>query len=158
MREQTCCFTGHRQIPKDELPKLKKSLEKEIKQLIKKGYKYFICGGALGFDTLAALTVIELRKKYKNIMLLLVIPCTDQAAKWRAEDVLLYNDIITKADCIETLSRVYYGGVMQVRNTYMVNQSNICIAYLRKDTGGTASTVKYTQNGEYGRKIECIML
>jgi len=156
--EQSCCFTGHRQIPKEEIPKLKKSLEKEIKRLIKKGYKYFICGGALGFDTLAALTIIELRKKYKNIMLMLVIPCRDQASKWREEDISLYNDIISKADSVKTLSKVYYPGIMQIRNTYMVDNSSVCIAYLRKATGGTASTVKYTQKGEYGRKIECIML
>jgi hypothetical protein len=47
---------------------------------------------------------------------------------------------------------------MMVRNRFMVDNSNLCIAYLRKNIGGTAYTVHYSQNGEYGRKIDLIKI
>ena len=158
MREQTCCFIGHKQIPKTEIKILKRNLKKQIKKLIKKGYKNFICSGAMGFDTLVAQTVIELRNWYKDIRLSLVIPYTNQAEKWQEEDVLTYKEIISNADGIQVLSKIYYNGIIQVKNTYMIDNSNICIAYLRKPTGEIASAVNYTQNGEYCREIKCIML
>ena len=34
---------------------------------IEQGYRYFGAGGALGFDTLAAQTVLELRSEYPDI-------------------------------------------------------------------------------------------
>ena len=38
------------------------------------GYLYFGAGGALGFDTLAAQTVLDLKKDYPQIKLILVLP------------------------------------------------------------------------------------
>ena len=40
----------------------------------------------MGFDTLAAQEVLNLRKQYKDIKLILVLPCRDQADRWKAED------------------------------------------------------------------------
>jgi hypothetical protein len=45
MENQTCCFTGHRNIPKDEYSAVKKHLEEELKKLIHQGVKYFGAGG-----------------------------------------------------------------------------------------------------------------
>ena len=55
MKNQTCCFTGHRDIS-DPLGILKRKLKRTIVNLIDNGIIYFGNGGALGFDTLAALT------------------------------------------------------------------------------------------------------
>ncbi len=62
MRSKTCCFTGHRVILPNDYGKIKKELYNTIVNLIDKGVIYFGCGGALGFDTLAAETIIELKK------------------------------------------------------------------------------------------------
>ncbi len=62
-REKTCCFTGHRCIPNGSLDNLKRQLKQEIEKLIQQGVIYFGTGGALGFDTLAAEAVLELKKK-----------------------------------------------------------------------------------------------
>ncbi|MEE1491995.1 MAG: SLOG family protein, partial [Massilioclostridium sp.] len=64
MKNQTCCFTGHRDLPPQKLPYIQKRLEQELLQLIHQGVRYFGAGGALGFDTLAALTVLRLRETY----------------------------------------------------------------------------------------------
>ena len=86
MKERTYCFSGHRIISIDKYPKIKKHLKKELAKLINQGIQYFGCGGALGFDTLAALTVISLRKKYPQIKLIMVLPCKEQARSWKEKN------------------------------------------------------------------------
>ena len=68
MREKTCCFTGHRKLPSIwGRWKLAAKLEKAIVEQINNGIRFFGAGGALGFDTLAAQTVLKLKKKYPDI-------------------------------------------------------------------------------------------
>ena len=61
MREQVCCFTGHRRIPQNELKGIEERLEATITKLYSRGVVYYGAGGALGFDTLAAETVLRHR-------------------------------------------------------------------------------------------------
>jgi len=49
MKDQTCCFTGHRRIPAGERAALEQRLEEEIENLIHQGVRYFGTGGALGY-------------------------------------------------------------------------------------------------------------
>ena len=39
---------------------------------------FYGAGGALGFDTLAAQTVLDMKKEYPQLRLILVLPCEDQ--------------------------------------------------------------------------------
>ena len=137
MDEKICGFTGHR-IIKGEI---KTRLEKEISNLCKKGYNTFFSGGALGFDTIAAQTVIKLKEKY-NIRLILVLPCKNQDLKWKEYDKEVYKNLKAKADDIFYISDDYYTGCMLRRNDYIIDKSNIIISYQFKNTGGTAYTVK----------------
>ena len=73
MKEITCCFTGHRDVPAAVLPFLKDRLKSELLLLIEKGYKNFVAGGAIGFDTIAAESVLALREEYSDIKLHLVL-------------------------------------------------------------------------------------
>ena len=59
---------------------------------------YFGAGGALGFDTIAAFTVLKLKESYHDIRLILVLPCLAQTRGWSREDVEKYEDIKSKAD------------------------------------------------------------
>lgn len=147
MREQTCCFSGHREMPAGwGRWRLAKRLEKAVIEQIENGIRFFGAGGALGFDTLAAQTVLKLRGKYPDIKLILVLPCTTQAQMWSAEDVEEYECIKAKADKVVYTSQEYTKGCMFKRNRYLVDNSSVCICYLTRDTGGTAYTVKYAQS------------
>ena len=85
MREQTACFTGHRTIPPQQLEDLAQRLRAAVEDAIGRGYRYFGAGGALGFDTLAAQTVLDLKKIYPHIRLILVLPCRSQAERWNRD-------------------------------------------------------------------------
>ncbi len=148
MKNLTCCFTGHRDINPEDVPKIRKNISAEIESLIKRGIIYYGCGGALGFDTLAAEIVLELKEKYNNIRLILVLPCKDQSNSWNIENKMKYDDIMKKADKVIYTSDKYYRGCMQKRNRHLVDHSCVCIAYVRKSRGGSAYTLKYAnENG-----------
>lgn len=148
MINRTCCFTGHRKIPLDQLESVTQRLRDAVIASIKDGYLYFGAGGALGFDTLAAQTVLELKKDYPNIKLILVLPCKTQTRGWEQEDVEEYDRIIGAADKVVYTSQNYYRGCMQKRNRHLVDFSSLCICYLNKSTGGTAYTVDYAKKNK----------
>lgn len=146
MRENTCCFTGHRMIPLEERGELNRKLEETITHLYQRDICYFKAGGALGFDTLAAQAVLRLREKRPGIKLTLVLPCLSQTKGWRPEDVAEYERIKSQADKVVYTSREYMRGCMHKRNRYLADHSGVCVCYLTKDSGGTAYTVRYAKS------------
>jgi uncharacterized phage-like protein YoqJ len=140
-----CCFTGHREIPEDVTEQLVSRVTAKINDLYARGVTTFLTGGAVGFDTLAAQAVIRCRDAGMDIRLTLVIPCQDQASRWKQEDIAIYERVKELANDIVCLSEHYYRGCMQRRNRYLVDNSDICVCYLTKGSGGTAYTVKYAE-------------
>ncbi len=141
-REQTCCFTGHRRIPTEDLNRLPQKLDLAVEALAKKGVTRFICGGALGFDTLAAEAVLRGRERL-GIQLFLVIPCRGQSVKWTRRQQEQYDFIRSLADGETVLAEVYDKECMMRRNRFMVEQSGHCVCYLTEMRGGTYQTVSY---------------
>ena len=142
-RESTCCFTGHRRLPAEGLRTLAGRLEAELRGLISRGFCRFCAGGALGFDTLAAEAVLALREEFSHLSLLLLLPCRDQAARWRPEEVRRYEQIKREADAVEYVGERYARGCMQRRNRALVERSDLCVCYLTRSTGWTKYTVEY---------------
>ena len=120
-----------------------------IIKLIEDGYLYFCAGGALGFDTLAAQTVLDLKSDYPQIQLILVLPCLSQADSWSSAEKVIYEKVRSSADKVVYTSKEYTKGCMHKRNRHLVDNSSACICYLTEDTGGTAYTVKYAKNQEF---------
>lgn len=145
MRETTCCFTGHRNLPKGERFRIEARLASAIAGLVQRGYCTFCAGGALGFDTLAAQTVLRLKEMYPQIKLCLFLPCKTQTRHWCEEDCVVYDAILAQADDVQYVSEHYFSGCMQKRNRCLVDASSVCVCYLTQDSGGTAYTVKYAQ-------------
>ncbi len=143
MRDNTCCFTGHRKISVLSCLLLKIKLYFIINKLIKKHINCFYVGGAIGFDTLAAQSVLKFKRHYNHLKLILVIPCRNQTKYWNDKEKRKYNHIKSQADKTVILSEKYFNGCMQKRNRYLIDNSSYCICYLRKRSGGTAYTVNY---------------
>lgn len=147
-RNLNCCFTGHRIIRLGDRETLSNNLSDTVKSLVEIGVYNFISGGALGFDTLAANTVISEREKNSDIRLILTLPCKEQTRGWRRKDAEEYERILSLADEVIYVSDEYYDGCMQKRNRYMVDNSSHCIFYMTSPRGGTAYTVKYAIENE----------
>lgn len=142
-RFRTVCFTGHREIPPEERDLIVNKLEETIIKLIKLGYMYFGTGGALGFDTLAAQTILKLKPLYPHINLILVLPCETQADKWKYKDKQIYDEIKKKANKYVYISKDYTNDCLFRRNRHLVENSSVCICYYKNYKGGTSYTVNY---------------
>ena len=151
MRNETCCFTGHRQIPSGERAEIADRLERIIRDLYQQGVRFYGAGGALGFDTLAAQIVLRLREGCPGMELILVLPCLTQTRGWRPEDIAEYERIKTEADKVVYTAQQYTPGCMHKRNRYLADHSGVCVCYLTKGSGGTAYTVQYAK--EHGLEI-----
>ena len=141
-REHTVCFTGHRALSRED-EALTHQLSSLLELLYQQGYRDFLCGGALGFDLLAAEYVIRLRDKHPDVRLIFCLPCADQSSRWKRADCSRYERLLYLSDETRVLSPRYYDGCMQVRNSYMVDRSYLCVAYMARLHGGTLSTVRY---------------
>ena len=152
LREHTCCFTGHRKIPKERVNRLYEDVSLEVNWLISHGIVEYYTGGALGFDTIAALAVLEVRNRNPGLKLNLALPCPEQAQNWKPQDQETYKYILNAADSVYYSSDHYHGGVMHLRNRFMVEHSSICVCYYDKSLddgtnrlGGTLYTVNYAR-------------
>ncbi len=145
MREQTCCFTGHREIRAEDRASLGAALSAELARLYRLGVRYFGAGGALGFDTAAAEAVLALRREHADVRLILILPCRDQTKYWRREDIARYEAILASADKVVYTAERYHPGCMHVRNRHLVEHAAYCVAYFSGAPGGTAYTVRYAE-------------
>ena len=145
-KSKACCFTGHRHISEKKIESIRKNLKDTIIKAIENGYDTFYAGGAVGFDTMAAQIILELKEEYPKIKLKLALPCKSQTDGWDKNDVDEYDRIKKLADEVIYTSEENKKGCMHKRNRYLVDNSSLCICYMTKKSGGTAYTVKYAQN------------
>lgn len=62
-----------------------------------------------------------------------------------------YAEIMSKADKVVYTSEVYTSSCMHKRNRHLVDYSGYCVAYMTRNSGGTAYTANYASNN--GLKI-----
>ncbi len=143
---KVACFSGHRKLPED-CTELRRNLEKAIIDLIKRGVVFFGNGGAIGFDAIAADTLLRLKEGYPHIKLVMVLPCPpeEQSLKWTFEQREHYKKLLEQADKVRILSPRYTKSCMLDRNRHMVDCSAYLICYLREQHGGTFYTVNYAE-------------
>lgn len=125
---------------------MKRTLRAEIEKAIERGYKTFLCGMALGFDTICAETIIDLKQKYPDIERIGAIPCKTQDSKWADKDKARYRNLLQQLDGVRCIYDEYIGAeCMLERNRYMVNNSSLMIALFDGKAGGTESTIDYAK-------------
>ncbi len=138
------CFTGHRALSENEITALPRLLEDTLSELIASGYDTFRTGGAIGFDTMAALKVLSLKERFPHVQLHLYLPCRHQDKFWNWDEKALYRQITQHADHIHYTTDTYVNGCMLQRNREMIDGCGICIAYYcRTGASGTGYTYRY---------------
>lgn len=143
MKEQTCCLTGHRELPRDT-DELVRRLTDAICGRIEAGVRHFGVGGAVGFDTLAAEVLLNLRDTlYPQIRVIAVEPFDGFTSRWtdaqRARRQTLLPRYDKRVCLLPRGSREAY----LARDRYLVDNSAHCISYCNRTSGGTAYTVRY---------------
>lgn len=146
LRRRTCAFTGHRELPPEALPFIEQELELLVRRAANRGVDTFVTGGALGFDTIAAQTILRLREtSLSHIRLSLALPCPEQADRWSTAHQAIYRKIKLAANEVNILSPHFTPGCMHKRNRYMADRSGFLIAYVDKTSGGSFYTLQYAK-------------
>ena len=143
---KTCCFTGHRIIK--ITPELVQRLREAIIDIIGQGVTEFYNGGAIGFDMLAAETIIELKAEYPDIKLHMLLPCPsdEQIKGWNKTQIARYETILNAADSVTVLSENYKRDCMKRRNERLVELADVCICYCTNPRSGTGQTVRMAKD------------
>ena len=147
---KSVCFTGHRTIAEDK-ETLSARLYALLERLVtEKKVTDFYTGGAVGWDALAALTVLKLRESYPEVKLHLVLPCPfeEQSAKWNDAQKAEHKHIASLADTKEFTSEHLDKKAMRIRNARLVElASDYCICYWNPKhyRSGTGQTVRMAQ-------------
>jgi uncharacterized phage-like protein YoqJ len=106
-------------------------LDETIAELVARGVVYYGSGGAVGFDTMAAYAVLKHRQINPAVKLIMVLPCRDMEAKWDIIDKRRYWYLLNNADKVVFLADSYYGGCMTKRNIHLVENSSVCVSYMK---------------------------
>lgn len=139
--EASATFTGHRDIPYADYPKIKGRLILAVYNAYLQGIRQFYCGMAVGFDMLAAETVLEMKGQLPDITLSAVIPYRNQSEQFSSSAKQRYETILKRADDVTVLAEEYQVRCFLDRNDYMVERSSLLIAYFDgKPKGGTFYT------------------
>ena len=139
-----CAFTGHRQVEDADRGRLRQRLSETVESLALDGIEIFYCGGAVGFDAIAAEVVLEKRERL-GIKLCIVVPYSGQEDGYTPDQRRQYERILAAADERVTVSTKSDRNAYHIRNRYMVDRAEVCVAYLAFEHGGTAYTVKYAE-------------
>ncbi|MFM6453181.1 MAG: SLOG family protein [Planktothrix sp.] len=141
----TAFITGHRTFDYPfDYPSLRQGINQLTNLALNRGIKTFLTGMALGTDTLAALIWAERYLTWKAIL-----PCSDQDSKWTYKQQQDYRQLLAKATEIKVLYPKYCQGVMQGRNQYLVDNSQLCLAvWDGKQSGGTYLTIQMARKAK----------
>lgn len=147
MRENTCCFTGHRpENMEHSETDIRPRIEQAIETAMEKGIMTFITGMAMGTDIWAAEIVLEKKEKNRNIRLICALPHPNFEKRRSIVEQTRFRDILKNADDVILVNRRYFSGCYHVRNKWMVDHSEMVIAVYNGSAGGTRNTVAYARS------------
>ena len=147
------CFTGSRPA---NLPwkyneecelciNFKQRLKELVRVLYDLGYRRFISGMALGFDTVASEVILELKNEGLKIYLECALACENQEFRWGNGQKQRFKEIIEKADRVTNVNKNYFNGCFIKRNQYMIDNSSVVVSAHFNNSIGTASTLSYAK-------------
>ncbi len=126
-------FCGHKEI--SEPDKLRRWLEETVETLIQRGADTFYLGGYGAFDRLAANVVWSKKRLYPSVQSVLVLPYLDRAVDATDYDGTIYPPL-------ENVPRRF---AISRRNEWMVDHSDVVVAYVIHEWGGAATTLRYAK-------------
>ena len=136
-----CALTGHRELMQGFcVNRLYDTLEEKIL----KGYTFFRCGMARGFDLKALECLVDLRQKHV-FTVEACIPYAGHGNAFPPAEKKQYRTLLSWCDKTTVLYPAYTRGCYLARDRYMVDGADILLAYCTRESGGTAYTIKYAR-------------
>ena len=142
MEGKTCCVTGHRDMPSEEISSIKKALRQEIKKAVKDGFTVFLSGFADGVDQYFAEIVLEIQKENGDLKLIAVLPYRGRVKGLNRREQT--SALLNACTEMVVIQEKYQPNVYLQRNRYLVEHSDRVIAvYDGRGKGGTVKTIRF---------------
>ena len=145
---KSCCFTGHRDLPAPDSPEyahLLSALEQAIDDVIADGCTDFYAGAAIGFDMLAGEAIARRMESNPALTLTLCVPFIGHDFAFSPQDKARWAVLKERATEAHYLSEHYLPFMYALRNEYLVNHADVCIAYVRNRKSGSGQTLKMAE-------------
>ena len=126
-------FCGHRDVFDSEA--VVAWLNETVEGLIREGADCFYLGGYGQFDALAAAVVHKQKERYPLIRSVLMLPYLDRSFDASAYDETVYPSL-------ESVPKRF---AVSRRNEYMIDRSDVVIAFVTHSFGGAYKTLCYAQ-------------
>jgi uncharacterized phage-like protein YoqJ len=123
---------------------IKKAIKKQIIALLDEGLEWIIISGQWGVEIWAAEAVLELKKDFKNLRLAVITPFLEQEENWNEERKKLYNNILTHADYVNSVTKSKYNGPWQFKekNKFLLRNSDGMILIYDEENDGSPKYIK----------------
>ena len=145
MKKKTCCVTGHRDLPQNQINYVKAALLREIEKSVADGFTCFMSGVAEGVDQYFVEIVMEKQKDDPSLELIAVIPYQKRLDSLRAKR-RTYEMLEACRDVV-VIQEEYQPSVYSHRNRYMVEHADMVLAVCNmRRHSGTRQTVWFAQN------------
>lgn len=142
-------FCGHAQLAQINREVLKSSIKDIIKQGAGGDNVTFYLGGYGDFDSIAEVACLEYKKEHGNCSLIFIAPYSDLNYLKSITGKNVYDEVMCPH--IEGIQSKY---AIVKRNEWMVDNSDLLIAYIDYSIGGAYKTFRYGQK----KKIQTINL
>ena len=142
---KSCFFIGHREVDERLLPTLVNAVERLV---VSEGVTCFYVGRYGGFDRVAATAVKQVKQRYPEIILMLVLPY--HPAEHPVETPCGFDGTYYP-EGMETVPRRF--AIVQA-NKHMVENVDWLIAYVRHGASNSKRILEYAKK----RSVPCINL
>lgn len=129
----TITFCGHSDLY--DKGEVEHWLFKITEDLIQKGAKTFYLGGYGSFDNLAKSVLLKHKRNYPSIDIVLIVPYLSHNMPTCGYGGTLYPPLETVPPRFAIVKR----------NEWMVQESNVVVAYVTHSYGGAATTLRYAK-------------
>lgn len=132
-------FIGHRRV--DDFRFVEEQLDNLVGDLIRtKEYVEFYVGKNGDFDTMVASAIKRCPKRFgkENNSLILVLP-------YIVADMAFLEDFYDEIWIPDELHGMHFKNAITKRNEWFVDNSDLLVAYVSKDTGGAETCLRYAE-------------
>ena len=135
---KACCGFGHRNV----FENINAELDNAIETAIQQGCKLFYTGAMGEFDGLFSAAVRKAKKAHPHIKLICVKPyMTNDVNTNRDYYAAMYDDVIIP----DELADIHFKAAIKARNRWIVDHSDLVVAYIVREHGGAYEAVRYAQ-------------
>lgn len=112
-----------------EVTFLKQFISQKLSHYIDEGLEWVLIQGQIGIELWAAECVIELKREYPDLKLVIITPFLDHFSKWNEHNQLQYQTIVEHCDYQNSIYQQPYDGPYQFQQAdqFMLDHTDLTI-------------------------------